>query len=54
MKAKRKGEELVNQGFRLPPVLIERIKESAVKCRRSINCQAIVLLEKALDAEEEK
>ena len=48
MKTKRAGEELINQGFRLPPALIERIKDLAAKERRSINDQAIVLLEKAL------
>ena len=49
MKAKQKGEELVKVGYRLPPGLIERIKDSAVANRRSINDEVIVLLEESLE-----
>jgi len=54
MAIKCKGEELINQGFRLPSDLIARIKESASRDRRSINGQAIVLLESALDMWKQK
>jgi len=49
MKKKREDEKLVNFGFRLPTTLIERIKESAFDNRRSMNNEAIVLLEFALN-----
>ena len=48
MKLKRKGEMLVSSGYRLPPELIEKIRESAVKNRRSANDEVIVLLEEAI------
>jgi len=49
MNMKHRGKEMKNQGFRLPPELLERIKQSATKNRRSINSEAIILFEFALD-----
>jgi len=45
MKVKREDEKLINFGFRLPPDLIEKLRESALSNRRSINNEMIVLLE---------
>ena len=49
MKAKREQEELVKVGFRIPLRLKKAMEDTAVNERRSINDQAIVLLEKALN-----
>ena len=49
MKAKREQEELVKVGFRIPLRLKKAMEYTAVNERRSINDQAIVLLEKALN-----
>jgi len=48
MKARRTGEVLVKVGLRLPQSLKEAMEISAKSERRSVNDQAIVLLEKAL------
>ena len=48
MKKKRENEEMVKVSWRIPSRLKESIDALAVKERRSVNDQAIVLLEKAL------
>ena len=49
MKAQRKGEEMIKVGLRFPRQIKEVIDDIAVRERRLINDQVIVLLEKALE-----
>jgi len=48
MKAKRKDEELLKVGYRLPARLKQAIEDKALAERRSANDQVIVLLEQSL------
>ena len=48
MKTRRKNEELVKVGYRLPARLKNAVEEKAVSERRSVNDQVIVLLEKGM------
>lgn len=47
-------EDLVRAEFRFPPKLRDRLRERAAADRRSTNTMVIVLLERALDEDEQR
>ena len=49
MKVKPENEELVKVGYRIPANLKKGIEALAIKERRSVNDQVIVIFEKALE-----
>jgi hypothetical protein len=52
MKIKRRDEELIKVGLRIPLRLKEQIAMRAIEERRSANDEFIVLMEKALKEKE--
>jgi hypothetical protein len=54
MKIKRKDEELIKVGYRIPANLKNKIEAAARMERRSENDQVIVLFERALSTKEAK